>query len=86
MNTIIYDSKKVLWPVNAPAKSIPIEIESDSGISAVKNVQAAVQFLADNMGATVGKLPPEIKEKNLRNTIETVNQLIEALRKLQPST
>lgn len=85
MNTIIYDSRRIFWPQNSPASSIPINISSPGEISSARTVQDAVQMLADDISCTIGKLPDDLqRDKNtLRETIDCVNQILEALRSLR---
>ena len=86
MNAIIYDSKRVFWPVNAPASSIPIDIKSDSEISSVSTVQEAIQMIVDDIGFTVKDLPKEDLDpeyNNLSETIDCVNEILHALRNLK---
>lgn len=86
MDKIIYDSRRVFWPANAPAKSIPIEIKSTGQISSATNVQEAVQMLTTDISGAIGNLPDNLDETNtttLRSTIRCVNEILNALRGLQ---
>lgn len=86
MNTVIYDSRRIFWPQNAPASAIPIKIESPGEISSARTVQDAVQMLANDISCTIGKLPKEDlnrDENTLRETIDYVNQILDALRHLR---
>lgn len=83
----VYDSRRIFFPANAPAKAIPIKIESSGEISSAKNVQDAVQLLADGVAATIGELPPGLDDNaTLRNTVAQLNQVIAALKclKIEP--
>lgn len=83
---ILYDSRRVFWPANAPAKAIPIDIDSDTEISSMKNVQDAIQMIVDDISCTVGKLPDKIEnreDKTLNKVITTLNSVIDALQKLK---
>ena len=82
----IYDSRRIFFPTNAPAKSIPIDIKSNSGISSATNVQDAIQYLANDISSAIIELPEEISalsDKDLNHTIDTLNSVIRALKKLQ---
>lgn len=85
MNTVIYDSRRIFWPQNTPANGIPIKIDSPGEISGVTNVQDAIQMLTDDISCTIGKLPKDLDrdEDTLRNTIDCVNLILEALRHLR---
>ena len=85
MSTYIYDSRRVFWPANAPAKSIPISIQSSGAISKATNVQDAIQMLTNDISATIGQLPNELDKdgSTVRDVISCVNQLIEALKNLR---
>lgn len=85
MNTVIYDSRRIFWPQNTPASGIPITIVSPGEISSARTVQDAVQMLVDDISCTIGKLPDDLDrdENTLRETIDCVNQLLDALRHLR---
>lgn len=85
MNTVIYDSRRIFWPQNAAASAIPITIQSPGEISSARSVQDAVQMLADDISCTIGKLPGDLDrdENTLRETIDCVNQILDALRHLR---
>lgn len=82
----IYDSKRVFWPTSAPANGIPINIQSDTELSNVKNVQDAVQYLADQSsgGVHFDDLPDDLQptQSTLKNTIQCINQILAALKKV----
>ena len=80
----VSDSRRIFFPANAPAKAIPIDIDSPGEISSATNVQDAVQMLADDISVTIGKLPPELnRDASLRTTIDQLNMIIRALRHLR---
>lgn len=91
MSTVIYDTRRIFWPVSGgssgptSADKVSIDIESDTEISSKTNVQDAVQYLADHINGTIGKLPDKLDpdEARLKDVIKGFNDLIDALKCLE---
>lgn len=81
MNTIVYDSRRIFWPQNAPANAIPIDIQSNSEISSAKTVEEAVQMIADDISCVVVNLPDKLNrdKSTLRDVIDRFNELLDVL-------
>lgn len=82
MSAIIYDSRRIFWPANAPAKAIPIDIKSSGAIGDATNVQDAIQLLTNDISGVIEELPKELDETSatLNDTIKNVNAIINALK------
>lgn len=91
MNTVVYDTRKIFFPTgggssgSTSADKVSIDIKSDTEISSTKNVHDAIQFLADHINGTIGKLPNTLDpdEARLKDVIKGFNDLIVSLKCLE---
>lgn len=91
MNTVIYDTKRIFFPTGggsggpSSADKVSIKVKSDTEISSVQNVQAAVQYLVDHINGGIGDLPQALKpdEAKLKDVIKGFNDLLTALNGLK---
>ena len=94
MNTVIYDSRRIFFPTgsggsggSSSADKVSVDIKSETEISSVQNVQAALQYLADHINGSIGDLPNELEPDTakLKDVIKGFNDLLKALKGLDSS-
>lgn len=89
-NTILYDSKRIFLsggsgggggdPVSAD--KVSINIETSGELSQAKDVQTAIQMMADGMGGVIDGLPKDNLPNNAKvnEIIKCVNEILDAFR------